>query len=634
MNGDVPFTLITLFNGKPADYNGWVQVPYGKIGYFGPANVTDKSVPILGVTLGGRWTTETSIAVKGYLPSTDSIVVLLIQNVQFIKHNMPAPEWKWPTQEAAPAYSLEHGTYRILSDSAAKELLATDNVSPDPPTVPPSGTTEDATVVIPTVTPPLSTEDAITSTHTLETSDTAEDDTADDDATDAPTLYVPSSAQWQRTLLDHDSVDRFAFPITHEQALKGIHAADANPAVDDELTNMNDNNVWSCVDYTQLSKEDIASAVPSGLYIKYKSNPADGSYQKSKARLHAGGHKQRSDNCTATASWMINIMVVFITLKLMAALGWLHAVYDIKGAILHASRTNCKPQYMKLTARLTALWVAKHPNDAKLVHKECLYVLLNKALYGLKDSGRLWYDHLTTFLLSIGFAICQSDPCLYCKWLSPNNFAYVLTHVDDLLVVGLGPAFNSFKGLLAGSFPDFTEQLKATFSYLGMTVIRDYDQHSLTINQRSYIATMLETFGMTECTPVASPSTAELLQPKEDVSAKCDITLYLSIVMSLMYLARISRPDVLFVVPFLATKSAGPTEMDLIAVKRVLCFLKGTINLALRFVGRTIDIVIYADASHGVHPDGKGHYSTVIVIGGSEVLRTSQKMKCVTLSST
>ena len=397
---------------------------------------------------------------------------------------------------------------------------------------------------------------------------------------------------------------------------------------------MYNNKVWSGVDYKQLSRQDIESAVPSGLYIKYKSNPVDGSYQKSKARLHAGGHKQRNDHYTDTTSWMINIMVVFITLKLMAALGWLHAVYDIKGAFLHASRTHCKPQYMKLTARLTALWIAKHPDDAKLVHKGCLYVLLNKALYGLEDSGRLWYDYLTTFLLSIGFVICQSDPCLYCKWLSPNNFAYVLTHVDDLLLVGLGPAFNNFKGLLAGSFPYFTQQIKATFSYLGMTVIRDYDQHSLTINQRSYIATMLETFGMTDCTPVASPSTAELLQPKEDVSEKCDTTLYLSIVMSLMYLARISRPDVLFVVTFLATKSAGPTEIYLIAVKRVLCFLKGTINLALRFVGRTIDIVIYADASHGVHPDGKGHYSTVIVIGGSEVLRTSQKMKCITLSST
>ena len=95
------------------------------------------------MTLGGRWTTETSTAIKGYLPSTNAVVVRPIQNVQFIKHNMPAPEWKWPTQEAAPAYSLEHGTYRIMSDAAAKAVLAADSVPSDP--------TEDATDVAPTV---------------------------------------------------------------------------------------------------------------------------------------------------------------------------------------------------------------------------------------------------------------------------------------------------------------------------------------------------------------------------------------------------------------------------------------------------------------------------------------------------
>ena len=77
---------------------------------------------------------------------------------------------------------------------------------------------------------------------------------------------------------------------------------------------------------------------------------------------------------------------------------------------------------MKLTARLTVLWVAKHPEDLKFVYKECLYVLL-KTLYGLKDSGHEWYDCLTAFLLSIGFTISESDPCMSIKWVSSTNFA-------------------------------------------------------------------------------------------------------------------------------------------------------------------------------------------------------------------
>ena len=54
----------------------------------------------------------------------------------------------------------------------------------------------------------------------------------------------------------------------------------------------------------------------------------------------------------------------------------------------------------------------------------------------------------------------------------------------------------------------------------------------------------------------------------------------------------------------------------------------------MRFSGKNIDLSVYADASHGIYPDGKGHYGVVFVVGGDEVVRMSHKMKCVSLSST
>jgi hypothetical protein len=223
---------------------------------------------------------------------------------------------------------------------------------------------------------------------------------------------------------------------------------------------------------------------------------------------------------------------------------------------------------------------------------------------------------------------------MYIKWVCSTNFAYVLTHVDDLLVTGLGIAFTGFKDFLLNNFHDATTQLGHEFTYLGMAINRNPSEHSVTLNQRSYIHAMLKTFDMVDCTPAAAPSAADLLQGKPDNSPLCDKMYYLSIVMSLMYLARITRPDILFVVSYLATKSAKPTEADLTAVKRVLRYLKGTVNLALRFIGKTILVVIYADASRGVYPEGKGQYSTVVMVGADEVIRTTHKMKCITLSST
>jgi hypothetical protein len=101
-----------------------------------------------------------------------------------------------------------------------------------------------------------------------------------------------------------------------------------------------------------------------------------------------------------------------------------------------------------------------------------------------------------------------------------------------------------------------------------------------------------------------------------------------------MYLARISRPDVLFPTTYLATKAAAPTNDHLSAAKRILRYLKGTINNALKFTGTTVDLEIYADASHGIYADGKGHYAVVFVMGNDEVARTCHRMKCVSLSST
>jgi hypothetical protein len=332
---------------------------------------------------------------------------------------------------------------------------------------------------------------------------------------------------------------------------------------------------------------------------------------------------------------MINLFVVFFVLKVATALDWGHAVYDVKGAFLHAPRRHPAAQIMKLTKRLTALWIELHPEDAQYVHTDgCLYVELLKALYGLKDSGAEWYHYLNDFLHLHGFITCDSDPCMYMKRLSDTDFAYVLTHVDDLFVVGLGATFQSFGRLLTDKFKDIATQLGDTFTYLGMSIRRDRPARAMTISQRPYIVTMLATFGMTDCISASSPNAPDLLTPDAEATAACDQTLYLSIVMSLMYLARISRPDVLFPVTYLATKSAKSTVGHLSQVKRILRYLKGTMNQALRFAGTALDLCLYADASHGLYADGKGHYGTIAVLGGDEVLKTSHRMKVVTLSST
>eukprot|EP01035_Chromulina_nebulosa_P016432 gene16432-21772_t len=81
--------------------------------------------------------------------------------------------------------------------------------------------------------------------------------------------------------------------------------------------------------------------------------------------------------------------------------------------------------------------------------------------------------------------------------------------------------------------------------------------------------------------------------------------------MSLMYLAKRARPDILRDVTFLASKCSEPTELDL-------------------------DIVLWVDASFMVHEDLKGHSGCVITLGmnGGVMATLSKKQKVLTRSST
>jgi hypothetical protein len=101
-----------------------------------------------------------------------------------------------------------------------------------------------------------------------------------------------------------------------------------------------------------------------------------------------------------------------------------------------------------------------------------------------------------------------------------------------------------------------------------------------------------------------------------------------------MYLARFTRPDILFSTTFLATKCESPTEADMNAAIKIVQYLKTTGNLAYTFSGTDIQLQFYIDASHGVHPDGRGHTAIAASFGSSPIITRSVKQKLVALHST
>jgi hypothetical protein len=60
---------------------------------------------------------------------------------------------------------------------------------------------------------------------------------------------------------------------------------------------------------------------------------------------------------------------------------------------------------------------------------------LLKSLYGLKQAPRAWHKRLVEELSKFGFTACKSDSSLFVNKESYESPVYLLTYVDDLLIV-------------------------------------------------------------------------------------------------------------------------------------------------------------------------------------------------------
>ena len=105
--------------------------------------------------------------------------------------------------------------------------------------------------------------------------------------------------------------------------------------------------------------------------------------------------------------------------------------------------------------------------------------------------------------------------------------------------------------------------------------------------------------------------------------------------MSLMYMARLTRADILMAVTFLASKSKSPTEAHLKHARRILRYIEEMPNIGIIYKYKSgMYLRVYCDASHGLHEDGKGVIGIIIMMGSGYIYAKSGKIKIATLSST
>ncbi|GKE82914.1 putative ribonuclease H-like domain-containing protein, partial [Tanacetum coccineum] len=178
------------------------------------------------------------------------------------------------------------------------------------------------------------------------------------------------------------------------------------------------------------------------------------------------------------------------------------------------------------------------PEFSKKVYK------VEKALYGLHQAPRAWYETLSTYLLDKGFYIA-------------NNAQKVL---DE---------FNGRTQFLLG-FKSQAVLLWKPTRYVG----------EILISQDKYVGEILKKFSFSSIRTTSTPMETNKALIKDEDGEDVNIHLYRSMIGSLMYLTS-SRPDIMFSVCTCLRFQVQPKVSHLNAVKRIFRYLKGQPKLSL-----------------------------------------------------
>ncbi|XP_031106143.1 uncharacterized protein LOC116010773 [Ipomoea triloba] len=255
---------------------------------------------------------------------------------------------------------------------------------------------------------------------------------------------------------------------------------------------------------------------------------------------------------------------------------------------------------------------------------------LQRSLYGLKQAPRAWFKRLHDFLLSAGFSASKTDVSLF-HYSAHTSRVFLLVYVDDIIMIGNDATLvDSLLQRLSSTFK--IRDLGTPSFFLGIETLTVSD--GILLSQRRYMEDILHRAGMTDCKPLATP--AAITQTVSPTTTLFDNpTQYRRLAGALQYLT-ITRPDLSYAVNRLCQFMHAPTKEHWGLLKRVLRYVKGTLDYGLRLTKSiSYDVHAYSDSDWAGCPnDRKSTSGYAVFLGTNLISWVSRKQRTVARSST
>jgi hypothetical protein len=364
---------------------------------------------------------------------------------------------------------------------------------------------------------------------------------------------------------------------------------------------------------------------------------ADGSVDRYKARLVAKGYSQKEGlDYKETFAPVAKFASIRTLLALAATQDYEVHQMDVVTAFLNGD--------------LDVDLYMQQPEGFVVSGQEHLVCKLRKSIYGLRQAGRAWFEKINTALIRMDFTALDSDHCVYVRHQGAEVL-YIVLYVDDLLLIGSSLAeVKQLKEDLSARFE--MKDLGEAKYVLGLQITRNRRTRTLSLSQSGYIRRLLERYGMSSCNNAPTPLPTGLKLSKHDcpeVNPTQPLLVdgkhtYASVVGAVMYAMLGTRPDLAYAIGLLTRFNSNPGQRHVGALKRVLRYLKASIDFQLTYgheasgssgsSGPSISVFGHCDSDWGGSLDDRRSVSgTVFTIAGGAVTWQAQRQKSVALST-
>lgn len=407
---------------------------------------------------------------------------------------------------------------------------------------------------------------------------------------------------------DHIVYANLSNYLVPESYSEAIHSEDSKKwlqAMNKEISSLEENQTWKIVNQP-LNKK----IVEVKWIYRIKS---DKTY---KARVVAKGFQQDFVENEEIYSPVARMTTLKVLLSVSCVNSWKIEQMDVETAFLNG----------KIKSE-----VYIYPPDGYEIdpNKVCL---LQKSLYGLRESPRDWYECFNDFMNNANFKRSNYDYCLYSGLIYESKI-YLLLYVDDLLICGENErAISKLKLMLSERF--HMKDLGKVNQYLGINIEYDANKKEMYLSQENYITGLAMKYELEESRIVETPMEINLkLEPADKIDDKIK---YRNLIGTLLYIANGTRPDISFSVNYLSRFQQSYCETHYRYALRVLKYLYHTRSLKLNYNTRIMEkLDAFVDSDWASDTlDRKSTTGIIVRIFGNLVLWKTQKQRVVSRAST